>query len=112
MFGTGAPLRHAWLTAGREVYGRLKTSAWNADFALDTADFARDKAELARRLGCSTLKRAPERVDVALQILERSVVVDAVSGSAPFELGRHLCRNHVHCLGLLETSRGNEPFQP
>src|SRR3954466_4478549 len=112
MFATGAPLRDACLTVGREVYGRLKTESRNADFALDTADFARDKAELARRLGCSTLKRAPERVDVALQILERSVVVDAVIGARPLELGRHLCRDHVHCLGLLETSRRNEPFQP
>src|SRR6476469_6842866 len=96
MFANGAPLRGACQTVGREVYGRLKTESRNADFALDTADFARDKAELARVFGCSTLKRAPELVDIALEICQRSVVVDAIVGSCPLELGGHLCGDHVH----------------
>src|SRR6185503_19943962 len=38
-------------------------------------------------------------------------VVEAVISAGALQLGRHLRRDHVHCLGLLETPRRDEPLE-
>src|SRR3954468_10472938 len=97
MFATGAPLRGAGLTVGREVYGRLKTESRNPNGRLYSRLIA--------------LKGAPQRIDIALQIFQRAVVVDAVVGACPLELGRHLRGDHVHGVGLLETAGGDQTLE-
>src|SRR4051812_37784245 len=82
----------------RGVYPRRKTVSRNSDCALGA--------------GCFTHQRAPDVVHAALELCERPFVVDHEVGARTFELSRHLRRDHVHCLGGIETSIFHQSLVP
>jgi hypothetical protein len=56
--------------AGREVYRRSEGESRNAGFALHDETIARDTGGLSYGLDRISLKRAPQRIDIALEIIE------------------------------------------
>jgi hypothetical protein len=56
--------------AGREVYRRPERESRNAGFALHDETIARDTEGLSYGLDRISLKRAPQRIDIALEIIE------------------------------------------
>src|SRR2546423_8808475 len=85
-------------TAGREVYRRPKTESRNA--------YCR------RPCACrSEMKGAPERIDIALQVLEGAIVFDDVVSAGAFQLGGHLRGDHLHGVGLFQSTRRDQALK-